>query len=67
MKVADFRASLQSLRAADFSIFDEEINDMFLWLTKQARVSTTAVASVEEFVNQVYTGVKAVIIYMMQD
>lgn len=35
-------------------------------LTKQARVSSTAVASVDELVQLVYSGVKAVMIDMMQ-
>ena len=66
MKAADFKTQLQSLRAADFAIYDEEIDQIFLMLTKQARVSATAVVSIEEFVAEVYKGVKAVVIHMMQ-
>lgn len=65
MRAADFKTALQSLRGADFAIYDEEIDKIFLMLTKQARVSATAVASVEEFIALVYNGVKAVLIHMM--
>lgn len=66
MKHTDFKNSMMTLRSADFEIYDEEINKIFTDLTKQARVSSTAVLQIEDLVNQVYDGVKAVMINMMQ-
>ncbi len=66
MKHRDFKDSLTSLRSSDFTIYDEEIDKLFMDLTKQTRISSSAVANIQELVAIVYEGVKAVLIHMMQ-
>lgn len=66
MKHIDFKNSMMTLRSADFEIYEEEITKIFTDMTKQARVSSTAVIQLDELVKQVYNGVKAVMINMMQ-
>ena len=66
MKHREFKESLTSLRSSDFTIYDEEIDKLFMDLTKQTRISSTAVANIEELVAIVYEGLKAVLINMMQ-
>lgn len=65
MPQREFKAALQSLRSPDFAIYDEEIDKMFLILTRQARVSASAVASIDELVIEVYSAVKAVMVHLM--
>lgn len=50
MSHRDFKDSLASLRSSDFNIYDEEIDKMFMDLTKQTRISQSATASVDELV-----------------
>ena len=66
MKHREFKESLTSLRSSDFTIYDEEIDKLFMDLTKQTRISSSAVADIEQLVAIVYEGVKAVLINMMQ-
>ena len=65
MKHIDFKNAMISLRSADFEIYDEEINKIFTDLTKQAKVSSSAVLQIDELIKQIYDAVKAVMIHMM--
>lgn len=66
MKHTDFKNAMVSLRSADFEIYDEEITQIFTDLTKQARVSSSAILEIDELIKQIYDAVKAVMIHMMQ-
>ena len=66
MKHTDFKNAMVSLRSADFEIYDEEITKIFTDLTKQARVSSSAILEIDELIKQIYDAVKAVMIHMMQ-
>lgn len=67
MKHREFKASMTSLRGADFNIYDEEIDKLFMTFTGLTRISTTATIKIEDLVSKVYVAVKAVMIHMMQD
>ena len=66
MRHSDFKNSMVSLRSADFEIYDEEITKIFTDLTKQAKVSSSAILQIDELIKQIYDAVKAVMIHMMQ-
>lgn len=63
---SDYKTQMATLRSADFSIFDEELDKIFLIVTKKAQVTASATISVEELVNAIYYAAKAVMINMMQ-
>ena len=50
MKHTEFKNAMITLRSADFEIYDEEINKIFTDMTKQAKVSSTAVLQIDELV-----------------
>lgn len=58
---------MTSLRGADFNIYDEEIDKMFMNFTGLTRISSSATIKIEDLVSKVYEAVKAVMIHMMQD
>ena len=57
---------MSRLRSADFSLFDEEIDKIFLLVTKKSAITNTSFIKVEELVAAIYQAVKAVMIHMMQ-
>ena len=67
MNHRDFKANMIKLRSADFNIYDEEIDKLFMDFTGLARISSTATIKIEDLVSKVYEAVKAVMIHMMQD
>ena len=56
-----------SLRGADFEIYDEEIDKLFLTITKQPRITSSAVLQVDDLCALIYEGVKAIMVSMMQN
>jgi len=50
MKHTEFKNAMVSLRSADFEIYDEEINKIFTDMTKEAKVSSTAILQVDELI-----------------
>lgn len=47
VKYRDFKEALVSLRSSEFNIYDEEIDKLFMDLTKQTRISSSAVANIQ--------------------
>jgi len=66
MSYSTYKTAMVSLRSADFSIFDEEIDKIFLDVTKQAAITSKAVINTNELIGAIYYAVKAVMIFMMQ-
>ena len=58
---------MASLRGADFEIYDEEIDKLFLTVTKQLRITSSAVLQVDDLCALIYDGVKAIMVSMMQN
>lgn len=66
LQYSEYKTAMQNLRSADFSIFDEELDKIFLIESHEPAIKATSSIKVEELVDSVYYATKAVMIHMMQ-